>query len=64
MKDWQQRVVDEMAELDARRAKLDAFMASGAFHELREVDRLLLEQQYGHMTAYSATLARRIAGFA
>lgn len=57
---WQQRVLDEKKELDERHAKLDAFLASGAFLQLPEPERRRLRRQWRCMNEYSGILAERI----
>lgn len=59
----QQRVVDEKAELDDRRAKLDAFYATPIFHGLSEAEQQRLQRQGLAMTTYSEILGERIAAF-
>jgi hypothetical protein len=43
--DWQQRVIDEKAELDERIGKLCAFLKGDAYRALPDVDRHLLDRQ-------------------
>ena len=57
---WQQRVVDELAELEGRRKKLLAFTGTEAFRSLDAIDRDLLWKQLGHMSEYAHILERRI----
>ncbi len=65
MKDWQQRAIDEQAELDARGQKLFDFVAEdgGAFDRLEKDDRTMLVLQLGHMQAYNEALMLRISFF-
>ena len=65
MKDWQQRAIDEQAELDARGQKLFDFVAEdgGAFDALSKEDRTMLAIQLGHMQAYNEALMLRISFF-
>ena len=62
-KPYQQRVVDEKAELDDRLSKLKAFCFTAMFDELdlAEQNRLRLQEQC--MASYSAVLGERIAAF-
>ena len=65
--EWQERVIDERIELEARLAKLKDYLgkpvevlagSSAAEH------RRLLERQATEMTAYATTLRERIGLFA
>lgn len=60
---YQQRVVDERAELDAKLDRLDAFIGTPVFSGLPDDHKLLLEQQSAVMSTYSDILAERIAAF-
>lgn len=59
----QQRVVDEQAELDDRRAKLTAFYSTPIFHGLPESEQSRLLRQGVAMRTYSEILGERIAAF-
>ena len=62
--EFQQRVIQEKAELDARLTKLAAFTASNpVFKTLDDVDQLLLCRQTYAMQELSDILAERIARF-
>ncbi len=60
----QQRVVDELNELNQRMTKLEAFAKSEIFRSLDEAERGRLMAQHGAMNAYSNILQERIAAFA
>ncbi|MEI6870840.1 MAG: hypothetical protein WCL08_01025 [Verrucomicrobiota bacterium] len=61
---YQQRVIDEKKELDARLAKLTAFLTDPAEREtVTDMDRELLEKQQDAMTAYSRVLGLRVRSF-
>lgn len=60
---WQQRVIDEKAQLDERTEKLTAFLGTRAYAELADIDRELLLCQRMHMRAYSSFLSQRIERF-
>ena len=64
LESWQQRVVGEKAELDAKLVKLDAALENDE-NKLYMADsqRALLNRQSDAMRAYSAILAERIAAF-
>lgn len=65
MQDFQQRVVDEKAELDDKRDKLDVFIRTNpVFGKLPGAEAKRLVRQYRAMTAYSEILGERIAAFA
>lgn len=64
MKDYQQRVVIEKEELDAKRTKLWNFMVDPEFKVLcDEAERARLMEQAAAMTKYSEILGRRIHAF-
>ena len=64
MEDFQQRVVDEKAELDERTDRLEKFIASSpVFAESPVGERHRLVRQHTHMAAYSDVLGERISSF-
>ena len=64
MEAYQQRVVDEKAELDAKMVRLHGFIAmSPVFAGLDSVERVLLHRQGYAMRVYSEILGKRIAAF-
>jgi hypothetical protein len=64
MTSWQERVLNEKAELDSKICKLSDFLFSGSCQEvLAAQDILDLEQQLVHMVKYSSVLRRRIKRF-
>jgi hypothetical protein len=64
MTDWQQRVVDEKRELDAKLVKLDVFIhGSVSFANLDVEDKCLLIEQRSVMFHYSRVLGLRIELF-
>lgn len=63
MQPHQQRVVDEKAELDAKREKLGAFKNTDLFAGLPWQEQERLNTQAHIMTMYSAVLGERIAAF-
>lgn len=60
---YQQRVVDEKTELDAKREKLGEFKNTGLFASLPWQEQERLNTQAHVMTLYSAVLGERIAAF-
>lgn len=64
MHDFQQRVVDEKAELDAKREKLGQFRGTKFFASLPWQEQERLNTQAHLMCMYSAILGERIANFA
>ena len=60
---YQQRVVDEKAELDEKVRKLREFIGSRPFQDLSAEDRNLLKSQAEVMGNYARLLSRRIARF-
>lgn len=63
MQPYQQRVVEEAAQLDERIDKLFAFTASPNFRLVPEDERTRLLRQLRAMGAYSAILHERIEAF-
>lgn len=63
MLQWQIRVTEERRDLDAKLAKLDAFIASPAFGNLDEAEQRRLRLQRPLMRAYSGILGQRIDAF-
>lgn len=63
MKDYQERVVAEKAELDDRHAKLNAFAQTETFDALPEEERARLARQSKAMDDYSVVLGERIEAF-
>ena len=60
---YQQRVVEEKAELDKKLSRLEAFMNSISFIEIDAQDAHLLREQWRCMTDYSNCLSLRIERF-
>lgn len=63
MQPFQQRVVDEKAELDTRLGALTQFLLTPQAEKLPVDDHVLLQLQAKIMGDYSAVLERRIARF-
>lgn len=63
MQPYQQRVVDERAELEDKISKLAAFRKTDLHKSLDAVDRELLKQQFRAMMRYSNILGERIVRF-
>jgi hypothetical protein len=64
MQPHQQRVVDEQAELEGKRAKLQSFFGTPIYAGLPEDEQWRLARQHDVMEAYSNILDERIAAFA
>ena len=60
---WQQRVVAEALQLDARIERLRRFRHSPAFKELLPEDQALLDRQFAAMDDYYYALVKRAARF-
>jgi hypothetical protein len=60
---WQQRVIEECDELDARGKKLFDFIESERFTKLPRFDQIALCMQFAHMQGYMTILRRRVAAF-
>lgn len=63
MQPHQQRVVDEKAELDEKRSKLDFFLRTMTFKDLSQDEAGRLLRQSKCMGTYSEILGERIAAF-
>lgn len=63
MRDYQDRVIAEKRELDAKHAKLAVFIGEDIYPTLDETERDLLIEQLDLMKQYSAVLGERIARF-
>lgn len=64
MPPYQQRVIDEKAELDKRLSALTEFINNNAtYRNLERTDQYLLSQQQMHMLALSRILFDRISRF-
>lgn len=60
---YQQRVIDEAAELEAKLARLAAFMGTPVYNALPADERSRLNRQQSAMTDYLAVLNERIDAF-
>ena len=60
MEDYQERVVQEKADLDIRAKALSDYMHGDFYANLPAIDQGLLMVQLEFMKGYSNTLARRI----
>lgn len=63
LQDWQVRVFQERAELEERRAGIDAFIVSEVFQVITELEQDLLLAQAQAMMDYSHVLTKRIGTF-
>lgn len=63
MEQWQERAVQELAELDERIERLGNFMASARFEDLEPIDQCHLHAQRVGMVAYRDALDCRVARF-
>jgi len=61
--EFQQRVVDEKAQLDEKIKKLAYFLNGSVIETLESEDQTLLHEQFHVMEKYSDILRRRIARF-
>lgn len=60
MQDWQQGIMDERTDLNARIDRLWMFTQSAQFKALDSAARERIERQLGHMRAYALVLTERI----
>ncbi|CDH04925.1 hypothetical protein KKJ25_12250 [Xenorhabdus bovienii] len=63
MQPHQQRVIDELTELNEKIEKLSDFIGGAIYNGLDETDRVLLAMQLSVMKAYSEILHKRINRF-
>jgi hypothetical protein len=64
MEEWQQRVVEEKAQLDEKLKSLKDFIQTNElFKKLDRENQSLLNTQYGAMSRYHSILEMRIAKF-
>ncbi len=61
---YQQRVIDEKAELDDKLSRLKPFFETPVFAGLPDDEKSRLSQQCHHMEQYSSILEQRISAFA
>jgi len=60
---YQQRVLEEQKDLDAKIEKLSQFLEKGPTHTIKSEELNRLRLQYQAMCLYSAILGQRIAAF-
>lgn len=63
LKPYQQRVVEELRELEAKVHKLACFVHSNPFWDLPDEDQLLLQEQLKAMNEYEHILRLRVQRF-
>jgi hypothetical protein len=63
MESYQQRVVDEKADLDGKLERLTAFIGSDKFASVPEPEQWRMRTQKWAMICYSEVLGSRIAAF-
>lgn len=63
MEEFQQRVVEEKAQLDDKLSRLRPFVLSNRFATLPSGEQYRMNRQLDLMEQYSAVLAQRIAAF-
>jgi len=63
LKPYQQRVVEEKKELDAKIERIAAFLDSEEFNNVEADEQHLIVQQEFVMVIYSNVLSQRIAAF-
>ena len=63
MQPYQDRVLNEKAELDQRLGKLQAFLSTATFNSLDADEQARLRRQAGIMQEYSVVLGERLAAF-
>jgi len=63
MRDFEERIVSELDELDERMSALSAFMYGDVYSTLPDLDQYMLTVQFQAMSVYAAVLADRIKRF-
>jgi hypothetical protein len=63
MESFQQRVVDEKAELDSKIVRLRGFLGSDTFAHLPGAEQERMTRQLTVMEQYSSVLGERVAAF-
>ncbi len=63
MQPWQERVVQEKADLDDKISKLEIFLDAPMFPKLAAEEQTLLTSQAQLMRGYSTILGKRISRF-
>ena len=63
MESYQQRVIDEKTELDEKISKLQLFISSEKFSQVKPEEQERLVRQHGFMIQYSNVLKERIEKF-
>jgi hypothetical protein len=61
--DWQQKVIDEKADLDSKIERLETFLGTESYRGLSSPEQDRLQQQRQAMRIYSDVLGGRIAAF-
>lgn len=61
--EYQQRVIDEQAELAKKANALTAFFSTDTFEKLPDVEKELLGKQLAYMASYNYVLKTRISIF-
>jgi hypothetical protein len=63
MEPWQERLINEKAELDLKLERLTEFGRSPQFQALDEEEQMLINRQHSLMEDYSEVLSKRIKRF-
>ena len=63
MEPYQQRVVEELKEIEGRREKICAFLESEKGKQLPEAEKRRMTRQYFILNLYELVLEERIANF-
>ena len=63
LRPYQQRVVDERAELDSRRSRLEQYISTPGFNERDNAEQKRMVRQLLAMGVYSDMLRERIEAF-
>lgn len=63
MEDWQERVIEERAELKAKIKSLGAMFGTPTYKKLRRFEKIALSRQFKAMDVYLGILDERISVF-
>ena len=63
MRDFEERIVSELDDLEQKRSALSAFMYGDVYSTLPDLDQYMLTVQFQAMSVYAALLSDRIERF-
>ena len=63
MRDFEERIVSELDDLEQKRSALSAFMYGDVYSTLPDLDQYMLTVQFQAMSVYATVLSDRIKRF-